>query len=148
MFPSSTQGVVVTGATGDIMRCPSCNHDNSVDASFCDACGAKLESICATCGTTNQPGARFCKKCGTRIAKESAPAKSAVASTAPKVRVTAEQAVADSGATTTALVLVGDVFADAPLPSRSHLYHPDYAHGFRRRSAPGSTTGRPARRSR
>jgi len=58
------------------------------------------------------------------------------------------QAVADSGATTTALVLVGDVFADAPLPSRSHLYHPDYAHGFRRRSAPGSTTGRPARRSR
>jgi hypothetical protein len=35
------------------MRCPSCNHDNSVDASFCDTCGAKLESICATCGTTN-----------------------------------------------------------------------------------------------
>jgi len=72
------------------MRCPSCNHDNSADALFCDACGAKLESICATCGTTNQPDARFCKKCGTRIATESAPAKPAAAPTAPHIRVTPE----------------------------------------------------------
>jgi class 3 adenylate cyclase len=94
------------------MRCPSCNHDNSVDASFCDACGAKLESICATCGTTNQPGARFCKKCGTRIATESAPAKPAVASTAPKVRVTPEQGVADSGALEGERKTVTALFAD------------------------------------
>jgi class 3 adenylate cyclase/tetratricopeptide (TPR) repeat protein len=72
------------------MRCASCNHDNSADALFCDACGAKLESICATCGTTNQPDARFCKKCGTRIATESAPAKPAAAPTAPNIRVTPE----------------------------------------------------------
>jgi ribosomal protein L40E len=72
------------------MRCASCNHDNSADALFCDACGAKLESICATCGTTNQPDARFCKKCGTRIATESAPAKPAAAPTAPHIRVTPE----------------------------------------------------------
>src|ERR1700730_13231055 len=72
------------------MRCPSCNHDNSADALFCAACGAKLESICATCGTTNQPDARFCKKCGTRIATESAPAKPAAAPTAPHIRVTPE----------------------------------------------------------
>jgi len=94
------------------MRCPSCNHDNSTDALFCDACGAKLESICATCGTTNQPGARFCKKCGTRIATGSAPAKSAVASTAPKVRVTAEQAVADSGVLEGERKTVTALFAD------------------------------------
>jgi class 3 adenylate cyclase/predicted ATPase len=94
------------------MRCPSCNHDNSTDALFCDACGAKLESICATCGTTNQPGARFCKKCGTRIATESASAKPAVASTAPKVRVTAEQAVADSGALEGERKTVTALFAD------------------------------------
>jgi len=37
------------------MRCPSCNHDNSVDASFCDACGAKLESICATLDIATGP---------------------------------------------------------------------------------------------
>jgi len=93
------------------MRCPSCNHDNSVDASFCDACGAKLESICATCGTTNQPGARFCKKCGTRIATESAPAKPAAASTAPKVRVTPEQAEASSleGERKTVTALFADI---------------------------------------
>jgi len=54
------------------------------------------------------------------------------------------RALGDSGATTTALVLVGDVFADGLPAARSHLYRPDYAHGFRRRSAPGSTTGRPA----
>jgi len=94
------------------MRCPSCNHDNSTDTLFCDACGAKLELVCATCSTTNQPGARFCKKCGTRIAKESAPAKSAVASTAPKVRVTAEQAVADSGALEGERKTVTALFAD------------------------------------
>jgi class 3 adenylate cyclase/tetratricopeptide (TPR) repeat protein len=79
------------------MRCPSCNHDNSADASFFDACGAKLDSICATCGTTNQPDARFCKKCGTRIATKSAPAKPAAASSnaasaAPNIRVAPESA--------------------------------------------------------
>ena len=93
------------------MRCPSCNHDNSVDASFCDACGAKLESVCATCGSTNQPGARFCKKCGTRIATESAPAKPAAASPAPKVRVTSEQAEASSleGERKTVTALFADI---------------------------------------
>jgi hypothetical protein len=37
MLPSSAQGVVVTGATGDPMRCPSCNYDNPGDASFYEA---------------------------------------------------------------------------------------------------------------
>jgi class 3 adenylate cyclase len=73
------------------MRCPSCNHDNSADALFCDACGAKFESLCATCGTTNQRGARFCKECGTRIAMESVPARPAAASTAFAICVTSEQ---------------------------------------------------------
>ena len=93
------------------MRCPSCNHDNSVDASFCDACGEKLESVCATCGSTNQPGARFCKKCGTRIATESAPAKPAAASPAPKVRVTPEQAEASplEGERKTVTALFADI---------------------------------------
>src|SRR5271167_380526 len=111
LLPPHAYGVVVTGATGDPMRCPSCNHDNSVDASFCDACGAKLESVCAICGSTNQPGARFCKKCGTRIATESAPAKPAAASPAPKVRVTPEQAEASSleGERKTVTALFADI---------------------------------------
>ncbi len=49
-----------------------------------------------------------------------------------------------SGATTTTLVLVGDALSG--LAPRSHLYSPAFAHGRRRRSRPGSTTGRPARR--
>jgi len=51
-----------------------------------------------------------------------------------------------TGATTTALVLVGDALAGtAP---RSHLYSPEFAHGHRRRSHPGTTAGRPVRRLR
>ncbi|MGH9280357.1 MAG: precorrin-4 C(11)-methyltransferase [Acidimicrobiales bacterium] len=54
--------------------------------------------------------------------------------------------LAATGARTTVLVLVGPALAprgDAPV-ARSHLYSPAFAHMFRRRSAPGTTTGRPA----
>jgi precorrin-4/cobalt-precorrin-4 C11-methyltransferase len=51
-----------------------------------------------------------------------------------------------TGATTTTLVLVGDALAgNAP---RSHLYSPAFAHGHRRRSRLGTTSGRPVRRIR
>ena len=52
------------------------------------------------------------------------------------------EAVQSTGARTTVLVLVGPALEGAA--ERSHLYSPDYAHKFRRRSAPGSTQGRPA----
>lgn len=48
-----------------------------------------------------------------------------------------------SGATLTVLVLVGEALRDIAPPARSHLYAPDYAHTYRKRSKPGSTTGRP-----
>jgi precorrin-4/cobalt-precorrin-4 C11-methyltransferase len=48
-----------------------------------------------------------------------------------------------TGVRTTVLVLVGPALAGrAP---RSRLYSPGFAHGFRRRSAPGSTAGRGAK---
>jgi precorrin-4/cobalt-precorrin-4 C11-methyltransferase len=50
--------------------------------------------------------------------------------------------LAATGATTTVLVLVGPALEGAA--PRSHLYAPGFAHKFRRRSAPGSTVGRPA----
>jgi precorrin-4/cobalt-precorrin-4 C11-methyltransferase len=54
----------------------------------------------------------------------------------------------DSGATMTALVLVGEALADGPVRQRSHLYEPAYTTAYRLRSASGSTEGRPsARRS-
>ncbi len=47
------------------------------------------------------------------------------------------------GATTTTLVLIGEALAAGG--ARSHLYSPAFAHAHRRRSAPGSTAGRPAK---
>lgn len=54
-------------------------------------------------------------------------------------------ALRSTGATRTLLVLVGDVLADDPVPSPSHLYAPEHTTTFRLRSAPGSTVGRPSR---
>jgi class 3 adenylate cyclase/tetratricopeptide (TPR) repeat protein len=46
------------------MTCPRCQHENPVNAAFCDECGARLEAACAACGEPNRPGAKFCRKCG------------------------------------------------------------------------------------
>jgi precorrin-4/cobalt-precorrin-4 C11-methyltransferase len=46
------------------------------------------------------------------------------------------------GATRTVLVLVGPALCG--VAARSHLYEPQFAHKFRRRSQTGSTVGRPA----
>jgi precorrin-4/cobalt-precorrin-4 C11-methyltransferase len=50
-------------------------------------------------------------------------------------------ALSASGIRTAALVLVGPALFSAG--ARSRLYDPTYSHGHRRRSLPGSTTGRP-----
>ncbi len=49
--------------------------------------------------------------------------------------------LAGSGANRTVLVIVGDVLSGPT--RRSHLYSPGYAHRFRKRSLPGTTSGRP-----
>ena len=51
-----------------------------------------------------------------------------------------------TGATMTALVLVGEALAEGPVRRRSHLYEPDYTTAYRLRSATGSTEGRPSAR--
>jgi precorrin-4/cobalt-precorrin-4 C11-methyltransferase len=51
------------------------------------------------------------------------------------------RAMRADGARTQVLVLVGSALAGAA--PRCRLYDPDYAHGHRRRSSPGTTTGRP-----
>jgi precorrin-4/cobalt-precorrin-4 C11-methyltransferase len=56
-----------------------------------------------------------------------------------------------TGATMTALVLVGDALAHSghqAAARRSHLYSPSYTTSYRLRSAPGSTAGRPSGRRR
>jgi precorrin-4/cobalt-precorrin-4 C11-methyltransferase len=63
-----------------------------------------------------------------------------------QVVTTTVGAIADDldaiGATRTVLVLVGPALRGAA--ARSHLYAPQFAHMFRRRSRPESTVGRPA----
>ena len=65
------------------------------------------------------------------------------------VRTTVGQLAADlraTGATMTALVLVGEALADRPAQQRSHLYEPAYTTAYRLRSKAGSTQGRPSAR--
>jgi precorrin-4/cobalt-precorrin-4 C11-methyltransferase len=60
-------------------------------------------------------------------------------------------AMASTGATRTVLVLVGEALVPPDghgRVARSHLYNPSFAHTFRKRSVPGTTTGRPASRRR
>jgi len=68
------------------------------------------------------------------------------------VRTTVGRLAADlraTGATMTALVLVGEALAGGPVRRRSHLYEPGYSTAYRLRSPAGSTQGRPsARRTR
>jgi precorrin-4/cobalt-precorrin-4 C11-methyltransferase len=51
-----------------------------------------------------------------------------------------------TGATMTALVLVGEALAGDPVARRSHLYEPGYTTAYRLRSKAGSTQGRPSAR--
>jgi precorrin-4/cobalt-precorrin-4 C11-methyltransferase len=51
-----------------------------------------------------------------------------------------------TGATMTALVLVGEALAERPVARRSHLYQPSFTTAYRLRSAAGSTRGRPSAR--
>ena len=91
------------------MRCPSCNYDNPADASFCEGCGAKLESICPACKAPVSPGARFCKRCGTATDPTRAAA-TTVAS--PKAQIIVAADGAASGALDGERKTVTALFAD------------------------------------
>jgi class 3 adenylate cyclase/tetratricopeptide (TPR) repeat protein len=65
------------------MSCGSCGTENPAGASFCMACGARLERRCPNCGAAAPPEARFCMSCGSQLDQ--------VAATAPPVPRAAEQ---------------------------------------------------------
>src|SRR5438128_1205345 len=93
------------------MRCPSCNHDNPGDASFCEGCGAKLELICPACKASVSPGARFCKKCETAIAHAKAAASTIVSSPKSQIIVAADGAASEAieGERKTVTALFADI---------------------------------------
>lgn len=50
-------------------RCGSCGAANTVDASFCSACGANFKvEACPSCGAApKDPSSRFCNQCGSKL---------------------------------------------------------------------------------
>jgi class 3 adenylate cyclase/tetratricopeptide (TPR) repeat protein len=45
------------------MKCPKCQHENAVEAKFCEECAAPLARVCANCGARLSPTAKFCSDC-------------------------------------------------------------------------------------
>jgi class 3 adenylate cyclase/tetratricopeptide (TPR) repeat protein len=50
------------------MYCSQCQLVNPEGARFCNACGARIESVCPACGQVPPPGSRFCNTCGHSLA--------------------------------------------------------------------------------
>jgi class 3 adenylate cyclase/tetratricopeptide (TPR) repeat protein len=46
------------------MQCPSCHHENTPRAKFCEECATPLARNCAGCGNPISPTAKFCPECG------------------------------------------------------------------------------------
>lgn len=49
------------------MDCTACGHANRTGASFCEACGVRLDLRCPRCGSEQRSGAQFCDACGERL---------------------------------------------------------------------------------
>src|SRR5262249_36040048 len=66
------------------VACARCRQGNPVDARFCGACGAPLETRCPACQSGNPPANRFCHQCGAALNVPASPALEAPHSYTPK----------------------------------------------------------------
>ena len=46
------------------MKCTKCEHENTVEAKFCEQCAAPLGRTCANCASKVSSAAKFCPQCG------------------------------------------------------------------------------------
>jgi class 3 adenylate cyclase/tetratricopeptide (TPR) repeat protein len=46
------------------MKCPKCQHENALEAKFCEECAAALARACVNCGSPVSYTAKFCTQCG------------------------------------------------------------------------------------
>jgi class 3 adenylate cyclase/tetratricopeptide (TPR) repeat protein len=46
------------------MKCPKCQHENTLEAKFCEECAAPLARACFNCGSEVSSTAKFCSQCG------------------------------------------------------------------------------------
>jgi class 3 adenylate cyclase/tetratricopeptide (TPR) repeat protein len=49
------------------MKCPNCEHENTVQAKFCEQCATPLGRACGNCGGAVSSAARFCPQCGSPL---------------------------------------------------------------------------------
>jgi class 3 adenylate cyclase/tetratricopeptide (TPR) repeat protein len=54
------------------VTCHQCGHQLPAGSTFCNGCGAMLDSTCASCGATPPRGSRFCNACGATLPAEPA----------------------------------------------------------------------------
>ena len=66
------------------MQCFQCQHENPLDAAFCDECGSRLEATCPSCGEVNRAGAKFCRKCGQALTQSGGLAESSARFDSPQ----------------------------------------------------------------
>src|SRR3954471_14548641 len=56
------------------MKCATCQHDNRVQAKFCEECASPLPRACTNCGTVLAINAKFCIECAHPVAQSTAAA--------------------------------------------------------------------------
>jgi class 3 adenylate cyclase/tetratricopeptide (TPR) repeat protein len=49
------------------MKCPKCQHENILEAKFCEECAAPLARACVNCRSEVSVTAKFCPQCGHRL---------------------------------------------------------------------------------
>src|ERR1700730_12491617 len=49
------------------MKCPKCQHENALEAKFCEECAAPLARACVNCGSPVSYTAKFCTQCGRAV---------------------------------------------------------------------------------
>ena len=62
------------------MKCPNCEHENTIQAKFCEQCAAPLARRCAHCSSLVSSASKFCTQCGRPLA----PVRDAARSGPPK----------------------------------------------------------------
>ena len=49
------------------MNCRHCGSANTADNTYCNSCGAPLDTSCGVCNHLNRAGSRFCGRCGAQL---------------------------------------------------------------------------------
>ena len=55
------------------MECLKCQHDNPVEARFCEECGSAIEHVCPQCRQATSQTAKFCMACGYDLSQPATP---------------------------------------------------------------------------